>query len=670
MKRFCLTALWLLPLVFLLSRADVALADERILDYAVSARLEEDASLVVTERIVVNIEQEAIRHGIYRLYPVKERVGEDGLRHYGFEVLSATLDGKAVPYKESDQGFTVGVAIGNPNVMAPLGKHTYELVYKTTGHVRFLEDHDEIYYNVTGNFWEFPIDHASFSLALPKGGAPLMTGAYTGKRGVNGAEYRMTGPSSFETTRPFDVGEGLTVVVGWEKGLIPQPPETLANIMGANRLPILFGIPLVQLLVFLLLSCVWTHRKKTTVIPLFSAPDGMSPGAVACLRKRGFTALLLQADILWAAVNGYLNMSLRDKKTILLTKTDPAQKKRSRPLAEWVRNGLDYVSFALFTLRGSSAVIDMRKDKERKKDKNDNEEKGVLLKSYLRLQGKYEDTLEPMWKFSRIPGIISAILGVGLLYLAMNKGIFYPGLVIDAYYSAETMLAVPGGVVALAVLFGYGFRKSRASFSGFRRIAAMATSLCMIFVLAFVLYVLVDGDMVFYTCFSVSILLAIRSGFKTCVKLTDKGNKMDAMIRGLEMYIRTAEKNRLAKINAPEDTVEKYEEILPYAAALGCADAWQKRFEPLLSHLDYVPDWMEKDEELAGGFNFVTYTTIIKTISMPSDLTSAISSAASQYAAATSGFFSSSGSSGSGSDSGYSGGSSGGGSGGGGGGGW
>jgi uncharacterized membrane protein YgcG len=76
--------------------------------------------------------------------------------------------------------------------------------------------------------------------------------------------------------------------------------------------------------------------------------------------------------------------------------------------------------------------------------------------------------------------------------------------------------------------------------------------------------------------------------------LTEKGMQIDAHVKGLRMYIETAEKDRLAVINAPEDTIEKYEEILPYAIALGCAQAWQKRFEPLLEVQHYEPKWTNR----------------------------------------------------------------------------
>lgn len=658
MKQLQNTLLWLLAFIFFLCSADAAEAEERILAYAVSARLEQDASLVVTERITVNIELDAIQHGIYRMYPVRERVGEDGLRHYDFKVLSVALDGNPVLYTESEQAFTVGIAIGDPKKMAPLGRHTYELVYRTAGHVRFLEDHDEIYYNVTGNFWKFPIDHATFTLELPDNAAPILTKAYTGERGMNGTDYQMTGSSSFETTRPLKIGEGLTVVVGWEKGLISQPSQTFANFMGDNRLLVLFGIVLVQMFTFLLLRFVWTYRRKNTVIPLFSAPDGMTPGAAACLKKRNFPGQFLQADILWAAVNGYLRMSLQDKKTIILTKTNPDLKKRSRPLADWIQQRMNDIICSLFTA-DAPAVIDMRKDKK--------EKSFVLIDSYFMLKKSYEKKLKGMWKRSRLPGILSAALGLGLLYLAMDKGIYHPGLIMDYYYSADTMLFVQGGIIGLILLFGYGIKKSLALFSCLRRAVGILGAVIMIFLLMVALIVLVVGDMGFCVGFSAIILAAAWAVCQSCARLSDKGSKLDAKIRGLEMYIRTAEKDRLAKINAPEDTLEKYEEILPYACALGCADAWQKRFEPLLRHLDYIPDWID-DEEL-NTLNIVTYTTVIRTLSMPSELSKTLNAAASEYTRATSGFFSGS-SSGTSSDSGYSGGSSGGGSGGGGGGGW
>lgn len=653
MKRALFIFLMMLAMFFPAQSQAASKDGERILDYAVTACVEKDASLVVTERITVSIAHNAIIHGIYRLYPVKIRENDNALRHYGFEVLSAKLDGSNIPYSVTNEGYTAGVAIGDPGKKAPGGSHTYELVYRTTGHVRFLPAYDEIYYNVTGNFWKFPIDHVSFTLKLPGGVPPEAATAFTGSLGAKGSGYRMTGPSSLETTGAFDPGEGISVAFRWNKGIVTEPEKSFSDLMGTNRTLTLFAIPLFQFLLFLFLRRVWTYRRKGVVFPLFHAPRGMSPGAVACLKNRSYPAILLQADILWAAVNGFLRMCLRDKKTIILEKRDPA----GRRLPEWCAALLGGIQREIFS-SGNQSVIDLRRAKEGKGC-------DTITRSYLNLKKKYGKKLKGVWSETRLPGIISTSIGLGFFWFAMYCGIYYPGLDSDPAYSPLEMLFVFGGLFGLCLLFFHGFRKSYAAFSGLHRLMGMVVSVAMILMLVLLHLYLLDFDMAFFAGFALVICTAAWSLSRPCVRLSDKGVRMDTEIRGLEMYIRTAEKHRLEKINAPEDTVEKYEEILPYAAALNCAEAWQKRFEPLLARLNYVPDWIE-DPEIQDTFAPIRIREIIRTVAEPSPMTRAVSAGAAAYAAATSGFAGSGGTS----SSGFSGGSSGGGSGGGGGGGW
>ena len=48
------------------------------------------------------------------------------------------------------------------------------------------------------------------------------------------------------------------------------------------------------------------------------------------------------------------------------------------------------------------------------------------------------------------------------------------------------------------------------------------------------------------------------------------------------MYIGTAESGRLNAMNPPEQSLEHYQEILPYAVALDLEDAWGARFASVL----------------------------------------------------------------------------------------
>jgi uncharacterized membrane protein len=71
---------------------------------------------------------------------------------------------------------------------------------------------------------------------------------------------------------------------------------------------------------------------------------------------------------------------------------------------------------------------------------------------------------------------------------------------------------------------------------------------------------------------------------------TQAGMEVLRLAEGLRMYV-NAEKEFLAQINAPEDTAEKYEEILPYAIALDAGDKWTARFAPILEK--HAPRWVD-----------------------------------------------------------------------------
>ena len=72
------------------------------------------------------------------------------------------------PYREENRGIFKRIYIGSKNVELPTGPHTYTIRY-TTRQLRFLNTHDEVYWNVTGNAWAFPIEKAEATITFPKG---------------------------------------------------------------------------------------------------------------------------------------------------------------------------------------------------------------------------------------------------------------------------------------------------------------------------------------------------------------------------------------------------------------------------------------------------------------------------------------------------------------------
>ena len=158
-------------------------AQEKILLFSSRATLHADSSLEVREDITVNVEGRQIRRGIYRDFPTTYTGPSGRKARVGFDVSNALLDGQKIPYKTESISNGVRVYLGDPDSLAPLGRRTYTLSYVTTHQVGFFENHDELYWNVTGNGWNFFIDEARFSLSIP-GDTPFNSVEfYTGWQG-------------------------------------------------------------------------------------------------------------------------------------------------------------------------------------------------------------------------------------------------------------------------------------------------------------------------------------------------------------------------------------------------------------------------------------------------------------------------------------------------------
>jgi len=135
-----------------------------------------------------------------------------------------------------------------------------------------------------------------------------------------------------------------------------------------------------------------------------------------------------------------------------------------------------------------------------------------------------------------------------------------------------------------------------------------------------------------------------------------EGNEIFHELKGLRMYINTAERHRIEFHNDPEKFRGVFEKLLPFAMIFGLEKKWAKEFKDL--YKDTQPDWYR------GDFTAFDAYMISRTVNT---LNSGVKSATTKAYGSSSGFRSSGWSSG---GSGFSGGSSGGGGGGSGGGSW
>jgi len=198
-------------------------ADERILSFDSQIHLQDDSSLEVIETIVVRAEGHQIRRGIFREFPTTYTKLNGTRTTVGFELLSIKRDGVSEGYLMERRSNGVAIYVGHKDRFLSPGQYRYEIRYRTDRQLGFFGDHDELYWNVTGVGWGFPIDVATARVQLPAGvpASAVHVEGYTGPMGAKGRNYAARveeGLAVFETTRPLPPQQGLTIVADLAEG--------------------------------------------------------------------------------------------------------------------------------------------------------------------------------------------------------------------------------------------------------------------------------------------------------------------------------------------------------------------------------------------------------------------------------------------------------------------
>ena len=282
----------------------------RISDFQDTILITEDGSALVKERIsLVFIGQ---WHGIHRTIPV-EYPGPRGTNYTLFLDVTGITDGagEKLKYESKTSGGYRDLKIYIPGAVNTT--RTVEITYIVRNGIRYFEDHDEFYWNVTGNDWPVPIDHAEAHVYLPKKAAgTLRAQAFTGAYGsaerdatseINGADV------AFETANPLPMRGGMTIDIFIPKGILREP-GTLTRFfwfIGSN--PVVF-LPFVT---FGVMFALWWYKGRDpdpgrSVAPMYEPPSGMSPAEAGALIEDTVHPRDITSTIVDLAVRGYLKI--------------------------------------------------------------------------------------------------------------------------------------------------------------------------------------------------------------------------------------------------------------------------------------------------------------------------------------------------------------------------
>jgi uncharacterized membrane protein len=271
-------------------------------------QVQRDASIQVTETITARFV--GSYNGIYRTIPVTYHTPQGFNWTLGLSLQSAT-DGEGRPLRveSSRERHYIKFKIWIPG--ASDATRTVVLRYRATNGLRFFEDHDELYWNVTGDEWDVGLGAASARIELPSGAAGVRAIAFNGAYGSTAQEARVeTRGTTVSVVMPHALGfhEGLTAVVGWNKGLVREPPAAeRAAAVATSNWPLVIPIP-----VFLLAFFIWRRRgrdpRSRPIAVQYEPPAGMSPAEAGTLLDNAADLRDITATLVDLAVRGYLKI--------------------------------------------------------------------------------------------------------------------------------------------------------------------------------------------------------------------------------------------------------------------------------------------------------------------------------------------------------------------------
>ena len=275
-----------------------------------------DATIVVDTNATIDVTETIVPkftgswNGLYRTVPVDYHTPQGFNWTIRFDLVSATDgQGNRLRTEQSRERHYLKLKVWIPGAQDAV--KTVVLHYRATNALRFFDEHDELYWNVTGDEWDVPIEAASALIRLPAKATGVRAIAFNGAYGstAQDAAVAIDGPSVRVTMpHPLAFHEGMTAVVGWDKGVVREP-TALARAGGfaAANWPLFLPIP-----VFLGMFAIWRARgrdpRRLPITVQYDPPESLTPGEAGTLIDNSADLRDVTATLVDLAVKGYLKI--------------------------------------------------------------------------------------------------------------------------------------------------------------------------------------------------------------------------------------------------------------------------------------------------------------------------------------------------------------------------
>ena len=535
-KKFSILFIFMVMFLFNSSRlAAVILHSEKIRNYEVTVQINKNGTLTVNEVIDYQFGEE-FKHGIYRYIPLRSK-------RFGFDVHKSFIkmnwikrDGKDEEYTKNHFYEGISYRIGSETELVNLYRteSRYELNYDIYNAVFEKDGIYQVYYNAIGQFWNVPIEQASVIIRFPDGQKIKKNEiekleVYTGSYGEKGENYDIleNDEEIHISTKELEPKNGLTFMLNLKTDKIsPTLADKLKIVYLSN--PAIIILPFLLLFLTIYSIVTWNlfgrDPQGKSVIPEFNLPKDISPMFAAYINGERDTVEILNAGIFTLLTKGFI-VANRVNGEIKYNKEYKTVYTQETELAEEERMLLDALSSEKNNIFGgekriynkANSIIEILKDKYHK----------IIYKN----NGSF-----------LVPFYCAAPVFIIFIFSQTNFEIFNPFI-----------------ILYILITLGSFFHRIWITVS-----KKLLTGLIIIAILGVSFY---QGIEIFVFVAYFVILFITYS--KLIGKYTNEGLRKKEYLKGMKMYIKTAEENQIRKFDNVKELIEYFNGILPFAVALG-----------------------------------------------------------------------------------------------------
>ena len=535
-KKFSILFMFMVMFLFNSSRlVAVILHSEKIRNYEVTVQINKNGTLTVNEVIDYQFGEEP-KHGIYRDIPLRSKIGGFDVHKSFVKMNWIKRDGVNEEYKKNHFYEGMRYRIGSETEFVNLDRteSRYELNYNIYNSVFEKDGIYQIYYNAIGQFWSVPIEQANVTIRFPNGQKiekneidklEVYTGSY-GEKGKNYSVSKNNGEINIRT-RELEANNGLTFMINLKTDKIsPTLLDKLQITYISN--PAIVILPLLLLFLTIYSIITWNFFGKDpqgkSVIPEFNLPKDISPMFAAYINGERDIAEILNAGIFTLLSKGFIvakkiNSEIKynkESKTVYTQKTELSEEER--------------MLFDALSSKKNNIF-----DNEKQLYNTGNSIIKILKEKYHRLIYKNNGSF-------LVPFYFTIPVFMIFIFSQTNFEIFDPFI-----------------ILYILIILGSFFHEIWITIN-----KKLLMGLLIIVILGVSLYQGIE-IFIFVTYFvTLFIIYAILIG-----KYTNEGLRKKEYLKGMKMYIKTAEENQLRKFDNVKELIEYFNGILPFAVALG-----------------------------------------------------------------------------------------------------